>query len=163
MTDHRAADPAASRRLGGVHGLQLCVAPAKLLQRPDTEELTIAAEAEERDGRVEETVDVKCMDVFGRAVRIGEREVALQQFADVLGPRVVNQDLPLRHGRSIHAWIRRKGGLVYVSRDDPAIMVGNRFGVGFTFNFGNPAAWLVCGTIAAVPAGLAIIGAAAGM
>jgi uncharacterized membrane protein len=56
-----------------------------------------------------------------------------------------------------------KGGLIYVNRDDPAIMVGNRFGVGYTFNFGNPMAWLVCGTIAAVPAGLAMIGAAAGM
>ncbi len=56
-----------------------------------------------------------------------------------------------------------KGGLIYVNRDDPAVMVGNRFGVGFTFNFGNPATWLICGTIAAVPAGLAVIRAAAGM
>jgi hypothetical protein len=111
MTDQRAADPAASRRLGGVHGLQLCVAPVKLLQRPDAEELTIAAEAEERDGRVEETADVKCMDVFGRAVRIGEREVALQQLADVLGPRVVNRDLPFRHGRIIRSWISHCGRL----------------------------------------------------
>jgi uncharacterized membrane protein len=56
-----------------------------------------------------------------------------------------------------------KGGLIYVNRDDPALMVGNRFSVGFTFNFGNPAAWLICGTIAAVPGGLAVIRAAAGM
>ncbi len=56
-----------------------------------------------------------------------------------------------------------KGGLIYVNRDDPAIMVGNRFGVGFTFNFANPAAWLICGTIATVPAALAVIVTVAGM
>jgi len=36
-----------------------------------------------------------------------------------------------------------KAGLIYVNRDDPAIMVGARFGVGWTFNFANPAAWLI--------------------
>lgn len=42
-------------------------------------------------------------------------------------------------------------------------MVGNRFGVGWTFNLGNPAAWLIVAGLAAAPAGLAAIGAAAGM
>ena len=45
----------------------------------------------------------------------------------------------------------------------PGIMVGARFGIGWTFNFGNPTAWLVIAGIVAVPAGLAAIGAAAGM
>ena len=61
----------------------------QLLQRPDSQELTVEAEAEERDGRVEETFDVKCMNVLGRAVRVGEGEMALQQGADIVGPRVV--------------------------------------------------------------------------
>jgi uncharacterized membrane protein len=72
------------------------------------------------------------------------------------------------HGHSPAAGVDRdddrfwKAGLIYVNRDDPAIMVGNRFGVGWTFNFANPTAWLVLAGIAAVPAGLAAIGAAAG-
>ena len=56
-----------------------------------------------------------------------------------------------------------KAGLLYVNRDDPGIMVGARFGVGWTFNFGNPTAWLVIAGIVAAPAGLAAIGVAAGM
>jgi uncharacterized membrane protein len=56
-----------------------------------------------------------------------------------------------------------KAGLVYVNRDDPAIMVGARFGAGWTLNVGNPAAWLIIAGIAAAPAGLAAIGAVAGM
>ena len=56
-----------------------------------------------------------------------------------------------------------KGGLVYVNRDDPAVMVGARFGAGWTFNLGNPAAWLIVAGIIATPAGLVVIGAAAGM
>jgi uncharacterized membrane protein len=56
-----------------------------------------------------------------------------------------------------------KAGLVYVNRDDPALVVGARFGVGWALNFGNPAAWLlIAGTFAAW-AGLAVLGAAAGM
>lgn len=49
-----------------------------------------------------------------------------------------------------------KGGLIYVNRDDPAVMVGSRFGVGWTFNFGNRLAWLVVAGIVAGP-GLAVI------
>jgi uncharacterized membrane protein len=56
-----------------------------------------------------------------------------------------------------------KGGLIYVNRDDPALLVGARFGVGWTFNLANPMAWLVIAGIVAVPAGLAAIGAAAGL
>jgi uncharacterized membrane protein len=56
-----------------------------------------------------------------------------------------------------------KGGLLYVNRDDPAVMVGSRFGVGWTFNFGNRLAWLVVAGIVAGPAGLAVIRAVAGL
>jgi uncharacterized membrane protein len=56
-----------------------------------------------------------------------------------------------------------KAGLLYLNRDDPAIMVGARFGASWTLNFGNPAAWLIIAGITAAWAGLAVIGAAAGM
>ena len=56
-----------------------------------------------------------------------------------------------------------KAGLIYLNRDDPAIMVSARFGVGWTFNVANPMSWLIIAGILAVPAGLAAISAAAGL
>lgn len=56
-----------------------------------------------------------------------------------------------------------KAGLLYVNRDDPAIMVGARFGVGWTLNFGNRTAWLILAGTVAMWAGLAVLGATAGM
>jgi uncharacterized membrane protein len=56
-----------------------------------------------------------------------------------------------------------KAGLLYVNRDDPAIVVGARFGVGWTLNFGNPVAWLLIAGFVAWWAGLAVLGAAEGM
>jgi uncharacterized membrane protein len=56
-----------------------------------------------------------------------------------------------------------KAGLFYVNRDDPAIVVGARFGVGWAPNFGNPVAWLLVAGPVAAWAGLAALGAAAGM
>ena len=56
-----------------------------------------------------------------------------------------------------------KAGLFYVNRDDPALMVAARFGVGWALNFGNRVAWLIVGGIAAAWIGLALIGVAAGM
>jgi uncharacterized membrane protein len=35
--------------------------------------------------------------------------------------------------------------LFYVNHGDPAILVGKRFGVGWTLNFGNVRAWLLVG------------------
>jgi uncharacterized membrane protein len=55
-----------------------------------------------------------------------------------------------------------KAGLIYVNRDDPAIMVGARFGVGWTFNLANPTAWLIIAGIVATPAGLVVLAATAG-
>ena len=57
-------------------------------------------------------------------------------------------------------WI---AGLIYLNRDDPAIMVGARFGVGWTFNVANPMAWLIIAGIVAAPVGLAAIIAVAGL
>jgi uncharacterized membrane protein len=48
-----------------------------------------------------------------------------------------------------------KWGLFYYNPADPALWVEKRFGIGWTFNFGNPRAWFVLGAIllfaAAVP------------
>jgi len=56
-----------------------------------------------------------------------------------------------------------KAGLLYINRDDPALVVGARFGVGWMLNFGNPVAWLLLAGFVAWWAGLAVLGAAAGM
>jgi uncharacterized membrane protein len=56
-----------------------------------------------------------------------------------------------------------KGGLLYVNRDDPALVVGARFGFGWALNFGNPVAWLLIAGFVAGWAALAVIGAATGM
>jgi hypothetical protein len=96
MVDHRSADPAPSGGFGGVHGLQFGVVCIERLERADAEEHAVVAEAEERDGGIEESIHVKRMTVLGRAVRVGERQVALEQQADVLGSRVVRRDLTLR-------------------------------------------------------------------
>ncbi|HEX3784763.1 MAG TPA: DUF5808 domain-containing protein [Pseudonocardiaceae bacterium] len=55
-----------------------------------------------------------------------------------------------------------KAGLIYVNRDDPAILVNARFAFGWTANFGNPAAWLLIAGVIAVPVGLVIIKFATG-
>ncbi|WP_055588387.1 DUF1648 domain-containing protein [Streptacidiphilus griseoplanus] len=47
-----------------------------------------------------------------------------------------------------------KAGVLYVNRNDPAVVVGKRFGIGWTLNFGNPWAWLLLCAIVAVAAGL---------
>jgi uncharacterized membrane protein len=39
----------------------------------------------------------------------------------------------------------RVGGLIYMNPDDPALLVEKRFGIGYTFNFGNPRAWITLG------------------
>lgn len=50
-----------------------------------------------------------------------------------------------------------KGGLVYVNRGDPTVMVSARFGAGWTLNLGNPRAWMIIATVIAAPAGLAAL------
>jgi uncharacterized membrane protein len=56
-----------------------------------------------------------------------------------------------------------KAGLFYVNRDDPALVVSARFGVGWAPNLGNPATWLLVAGTATAWIGLAVLGAAAGM
>ena len=43
-----------------------------------------------------------------------------------------------------------KLGLFYVNRDDPAVFIEKRFGVGYTLNFGHPGVWIGLAVLAAV-------------
>ena len=43
------------------------------------------------------------------------------------------------------------GGLIYINREDPALLVPRRFGLGWALNFGNPrAAMLLAGVLALI-------------
>lgn len=42
-------------------------------------------------------------------------------------------------------------GVIYVNRDDPALIVERRYGFGWTLNFGNPLSWLLVVAIVALP------------
>jgi uncharacterized membrane protein len=62
------------------------------------------------------------------------------------------EDTGLTHRDDDKYW---RGGLFYINREDPALWVARRFGVGWTLNFGNPrAAMLLAGVVALI--GLAI-------
>jgi uncharacterized membrane protein len=43
------------------------------------------------------------------------------------------------------------GGLLYFNREDPALLVEKRLGVGYTLNFAHPLAWVILTLIASVP------------
>ena len=43
-----------------------------------------------------------------------------------------------------------KLGLFYLNRDDPAVFVEKRFGVGYTLNFGHPGIWIALAVLVAV-------------
>lgn len=45
-----------------------------------------------------------------------------------------------------------KGGIFYVNRDDPALFVPKRYGIGWTLNFGNGWSWVVMVLILAAAA-----------
>lgn len=36
-----------------------------------------------------------------------------------------------------------KGGILYYNKQDPSVLVGNRFGIGWTFNLANPKSWII--------------------
>ena len=58
------------------------------------------------------------------------------------------KDTGLTHRDDDKYW---RGGLFYVNREDPALLVARRFGVGWTLNFGNPrTAMLLVGVVALI-------------
>jgi uncharacterized membrane protein len=44
-----------------------------------------------------------------------------------------------------------KAGVFYVNRDDPALFVPKRFGIGYTLNFGHATAWVIMGLVLVLP------------
>lgn len=66
-------------------------------------------------------------------VRVGQggSRIAVEQVEQTTG-RV--------HSDDDSGWM---GGAIYFNRSDPAFLVPRRFGVGWTLNFGHPAAWIV--------------------
>jgi uncharacterized membrane protein len=55
-------------------------------------------------------------------------------------------DTGLTHRDDDKYW---RGGLIYINRDDPALLVPRRFGLGWTLNFGSPrTAMLLAGVVA---------------
>jgi uncharacterized membrane protein len=58
------------------------------------------------------------------------------------------EDTGLSHRDDDRYW---RGGLIYINREDRALMVPRRFGLGWTLNFGNPtAAMLLVGVVALI-------------
>ena len=49
----------------------------------------------------------------------------------------------------------RWGGMIYYAPDDPALFIPKRFGIGQTFNFARPAAWLILVLLVVAPIGIA--------
>jgi uncharacterized membrane protein len=69
-----------------------------------------------------------------QTVRVGQAGTRLRNPAPATSnPSVVNRDDDAN-------WV---GGLVYMNREDPAILVPRRFGVGWTLNLGHPLSWVV--------------------
>ncbi len=51
---------------------------------------------------------------------------------------IAMRGVPREPPRNPSAW--RAGGIIYVDREDPALFVPKRIGIGYTFNYGHPAA-----------------------
>jgi hypothetical protein len=64
------------------------------------------------------------------------------------------RSLPPVPSRNPSAW---RAGLFYVDREDPALFVPKRYGLGYTFNYGHPAALPLTVVLVVLP--LAIVGA----
>ncbi|GAB2755712.1 DUF1648 domain-containing protein [Sinomonas soli] len=59
-----------------------------------------------------------------------------------------DEDTGISHRDDDRYW---RGGLFYINREDPALMVPRRFGLGWTLNFGNPTtAMLAAGVVALI-------------
>lgn len=50
-----------------------------------------------------------------------------------------------------------KAGMYYVNREDPSIFVEKIEGVGYTLNFGHPAAWLLFAVLLFLPLAIALL------
>jgi uncharacterized membrane protein len=60
------------------------------------------------------------------------------------------RSIPREPARNPSAW---RGGLFYVDREDPALFVPKRYGLGYTFNYGHPAALPLTIALVVLPLG----------
>jgi uncharacterized membrane protein len=67
-------------------------------------------------------------------------------------PSAVPERLPAGDRTPDRCW---KAGVIYINRNDPAVLVEKRFGVGYTLNFGHPVSWILLGSLVLIPAALA--------
>jgi uncharacterized membrane protein len=87
-------------------------------------------------------VALLCCGALGASVSAGRLlwPVLALTFAGILAMLAVTVKLvrgvPREPVRNPQAW----RGFIYVDRDDPALFVPKRYGVGYTFNFGHPGA-----------------------
>lgn len=64
------------------------------------------------------------------------------RLAESSSPQVLSVTQPSVVGdRSLDRYW--KAGMFYVNRDDPALIVEKRFGIGYTMNFGHPLSWVI--------------------
>jgi len=63
------------------------------------------------------------------------------------------EELPAGDRTPDQCW---KAGVIYINRDDPAVLVEKRFGVGYTLNLGHPVSWVLLGSLVLIPVALAL-------
>jgi uncharacterized membrane protein len=78
-------------------------------------------------------------------VRTGQGGSRLPEYSSISPPAPA---APVGDRTLDRYWI---AGIIYVNRNDPAIIVERRFGLGYTLNLGQPLSWLVIGLIVLVP------------
>jgi uncharacterized membrane protein len=61
------------------------------------------------------------------------------------------RSIPREEARNPSGW---RGGFFYVDREDPALFVPKRYGLGYTFNFGHPAALPLTVALVVLPLGI---------
>ncbi|MGZ6123498.1 MAG: DUF5808 domain-containing protein [Myxococcales bacterium] len=99
-----------------------------------------------------------CCGVLAASVTNGRllKPVLALSLAGVLGLLVFvwvsARRVPREATRNPSAW---RGGVFYVDREDPALFVPKRYGLGYTFNYGHPAALPITVALLLVP--LAIV------
>ena len=64
------------------------------------------------------------------------------------------EPVPIGDGTLDRHW---KAGLFYVNRDDPAVFVEKRFGIGYTMNFARPLSWIILILLVGIPLALVFV------
>ncbi|MFI9048281.1 DUF1648 domain-containing protein [Streptomyces sp. NPDC053427] len=90
--------------------------------------------------------------VVGIAIRTGQAGSRLPAAA---GDGAAEPDTGVVQREDDRYW--RGAGSLYVNRADPSLLVQKRSGFGWTFNFGNPRALLLCALLVGVPLVLPLI------